>query len=106
MKTIKIISTVTLAILLSVKAWAQDSGKEQLVVPLSDPGKPYKLDVGLIDGSITVTGYEGKDIIIDVYSGDKRKNSEEHGSGMRRLSGGSNAEREDQEHDNQVLVHG
>ena len=106
MKTIKIISTVTLAILLSAKAWAQDSGKEQLVVPLSDPGKPYKLEVGLIDGSITVTGYEGKDIIIDVYSSDKRKGGEEHGSGMRRLSSGNSAEVEAQEHDNQVSVHG
>ncbi len=76
MKTIKTISTITLAIILSAKAWAQDSGKEQLVVPLSDPGKPYKLEVGIIDGSITVTGYEGKDIIIDVYSGHKRKNEE------------------------------
>ena len=66
MKTIKMISTIAIAILLSTKAWAQDSGKEQLVVPLSDPGKPYKLEVGLVDGSITVTGYEGKDIIIDV----------------------------------------
>src|ERR1700744_5284309 len=106
MKTIKIISIVTLAILLSAKAWAQDSGKEQLTVPLSDPGKPYKLDVGLVDGSITVTGYEGKDIIIDVYSGDKRRGGEEHGSGMRRLSSGNSAEVEADEHDNQVNVHG
>jgi DUF4097 and DUF4098 domain-containing protein YvlB len=106
MKTIKLISTVTLAILLSAKSWAQDSGKEQLVVPLSDPGKPYKLGVSLVDGSITVTGYEGKDIIIDVYSGDKRKNGEEHSSGMRRLSNSNNAEVEAQEHDNQVNIYG
>src|ERR1700743_210734 len=106
MKTIKIISTVTFAILLSAKTWAQDSGKEQLVVPLSDPGKPYKLEVGLIDGSITVTGYEGKDIIVDVYANDKRRGGEEHGSGMRRLSSGNSAEVEAQEHDNQVSVHG
>jgi DUF4097 and DUF4098 domain-containing protein YvlB len=106
MKTIKFIGTLTIALLLTTRIWAQDGAKEQLTVPLSEPGKPYKLDVHLIDGSITVTGYEGKDIVIEAISGDKKKNNEERSNGMRRLNAGNNAEIQAEERNNQVTVHG
>jgi len=44
MKTTRIISTLAIAMFLSANAWAQDTAKEQLVVPLSSPGKPFKLE--------------------------------------------------------------
>ncbi|MEO6632693.1 MAG: hypothetical protein ABIN13_13255, partial [Mucilaginibacter sp.] len=62
MKTIKITIALAAAMLINTALWAQTPEKQQLTVPLSQPGKPYKLSVGLVDGSITVTGYEGKDI--------------------------------------------
>jgi hypothetical protein len=48
-KTIKIAGILMLALLLSTRTWAQGNTSEQLVVPLSDPGKPYKLYAHLIN---------------------------------------------------------
>jgi DUF4097 and DUF4098 domain-containing protein YvlB len=106
MKTIKFTGTLILAVLLSARLWAQDSEKGQLVVPLSDPGKPYKLKVDLVNGSITVTGYEGKDIIIDAQGEERKKQSKEGPNGMRRLSGGNSLDIQAQENNNEVDVHG
>jgi hypothetical protein len=74
MKTMKIVTAFVLTMILSGQAMAQQAAeqKEQLVVPLSEPGKPFKLNVGLINGSIKVVGYEGKDVVIDTGE-DKRK---------------------------------
>ena len=107
MKTIRFTGILLLTALLSTRLWAQDGEKGQLVVPLSDPGKPYKLEVGLINGSITITGYEGKDIIIDAQ-GEERKHREKEPApgGMRRLSAVSNLDVQAQENNNQVNVHG
>lgn len=70
MKTIRIAAAFLLATVLSAGAMAQQQStadqKEQLVVPLSEPGKPYKLNVHMIYGSIKVVGYEGKDLVIDI----------------------------------------
>jgi hypothetical protein len=108
MKTIKIAGTIILVMLLTGRLWAQGSEKtQQLVVPLSQPGKPYKLDVGLLSGSITVTTYEGKDVIIDVQSDEERRgrDGDERVNGMRRL-GANNMSVEAEEINNQVTVHG
>lgn len=74
MKLIKITGALLVALMMTVNADAQGEKKEQLVVPLSQPGKPFKLHVGLTNGSITVVTYEGKDIVIDADAdGDLRK---------------------------------
>jgi len=110
MKTIKIAGILMMAgaTMLTTRLWAQGNDKQQLVVPLSSPGKPYKLDVGLINGSITVTGYEGKDVIIDIQSDEDKggKAGEDRVNGMRRLSGGNNMDVQADENNNQVNVHG
>ena len=61
---------------------------EQLVVPLSNPGKSYSLKVGLINGSIKVTGSTGKDIIIDVTPepNSKKEAIEDQGNGMKKIN--------------------
>ncbi|AYL94889.1 DUF4097 family beta strand repeat-containing protein [Mucilaginibacter celer] len=107
MKAIKFTSTLMLTLLLSARLWAQDGDKGQLVVPLSEPGKPYKLDVGLVNGSITVTGYDGKDIVIDAQ-GEERKHREKETApgGMKRLFAGSNLDVQAQENNNTVSIHG
>ena len=107
MKAIKFTGTLMLTLLLSARLWAQDGDKGQLVVPLSDPGKPYKLDVSLVNGSITVTGYEGKDIIIDAQ-GEERKHREKETApnGMKRLSAVNNLDVQAQENNNTVNIHG
>ena len=44
---------------------AQDVQTDHAVVSLSNPAKPGTLEVDINEGSITVRGYEGKDVIID-----------------------------------------
>lgn len=76
-------SCLTLLVLLTGNLQAQGDAKEQLTVPLSEPGKPYKLNVNLLNGSIKVVGYEGKDIMIDVQQGSERvKKNKDKGEGM------------------------
>jgi hypothetical protein len=78
MKTVKIITAFLLTMAFSTGVMAQQQsatdGKEQLVVPLSEPGKPYKLKVHMITGSIKVVGYEGKDVVIDISQEDNDRN--------------------------------
>jgi hypothetical protein len=46
-------------------AQAKEEAPERAVVPLSSPGKPAKIEVSVIRGSITVKAYEGKEVIVE-----------------------------------------
>ncbi len=46
-------------------AGADTSAPERIVVPLTNPGKPALIEAELMFGSIKITGYEGKDVIVD-----------------------------------------
>jgi hypothetical protein len=107
MKTIKIASVCAMAILLTTRLWAQNNEK-QITVPLTNPGKPYKLEVGLVDGSITVTGYEGKDVIIEAQSeeGKKGHDDDRGPGGMHRIGANGNADINAQENNNDINVGG
>ena len=80
---------------------------EQLTVPLTNPGKPYTLDVSLLTGSITVTGYSGSDIVIDVTSEPSEEDHEaaETENGMRRISATRGYEITANENNNVISVH-
>jgi len=80
---------------------------EQLTVPLSNPGKPYTLDVSLLTGSITVTGYSGLDIVIEVTSepSEEAQEAGETENGMRRISGTRGYEITANENNNVISVH-
>jgi hypothetical protein len=73
---------------LSNISYAQSENKETLIVPLSTPGKPGKLEVSLMRGSIHIVGHAGKDIIIEATAnGDNKENKKpEPANGMRRLT--------------------
>lgn len=45
---------------------AQGNGSQRLVVPLSDPAEPARLEVGLLMGSIRVEAHEGAEVIVEV----------------------------------------
>jgi len=45
--------------------FAQEIPADRLVVPLSDPARPGMIKAGLINGGITVKGYEGKEVIVE-----------------------------------------
>lgn len=105
-KTIKVMGVMIVTLLLTAQVWAQSGSSEQLVVPLSDAGKPYKLNARLVSGSITVVGYEGKDIVIDAQSGEERKGRVKEGpNGMKRLIGNSNLDITAEENNNQINIH-
>ncbi|MEO8172704.1 MAG: DUF4097 family beta strand repeat-containing protein [Sediminibacterium sp.] len=109
MKTIKIITAFVVTLVLSGQTMAQQAAeqKEQLVVPLSQPGKPFKLTVSLLAGSIKVVGYEGKDVVIDVSGEDKRKKGggSDKSGGMKRITAGNGLDVSAEENDNNVRVH-
>lgn len=85
---------------------AQSESQEQLVVPLSNPGQQYTLKVNIVEGSIKVTGYEGKEVIIDVKTpaNKESKDSKETVNGMRRIASSSGYEVTAKENDNKVTV--
>ncbi len=127
MKTIKIAAAFLMMIAVCTGIKAQSDQKEQLVVPLSEPGKPFKLNVSLLNGSIKVVSYEGKDVVVDVQSGsmtekkalklqkggssinlniDVNTNSEKNNSnGMKRINAGNNFDVTAEEKNNRVTVH-
>jgi hypothetical protein len=83
---------------------AQSDATQQLVVPLSDPGKPYTLDVHVMHGSIKVVGYEGKDVVIDVVADTVTHRGGELHNGMRKLGGGESLDFTAQENGNVINV--
>lgn len=103
MKKLKITGALIMAMALCQNLSAQT---EQLVVPLSTPGKAYTLDVKLISGSIKVAVYDGKDIIIDASArtDGKKEESKEGPGGMRRISSGNGINVTAEEKDNKVTV--
>lgn len=48
--------------------FAQEDIVDELSVPLSKPGEPMSLELGLLYGSIHVTGYEGKTVEIEAIT--------------------------------------
>ena len=60
-----ILKTILILSLLSIPPLtALENPSEQIIVPLSEPGKPGLLIVDQVKGSISVTGYDGDVVII------------------------------------------
>jgi DUF4097 and DUF4098 domain-containing protein YvlB len=69
--------------------FAQSESKETLTIPLTDPTKPGTLEVGLISGSIHVTGHTGNQVIVDAAAKTEEKRNKPNdteANGMRRIS--------------------
>ncbi|MGH7495268.1 MAG: DUF4097 family beta strand repeat-containing protein [bacterium] len=52
-------------LLLGNLVFAQSPGMDRLTIPLSDPARPVTLKAGLMNGGITVTGYAGKEVLVE-----------------------------------------
>ncbi|WP_400191606.1 DUF4097 family beta strand repeat-containing protein [Hymenobacter sp. B81] len=87
---------------------AQTAGKEQMVVTLSNPGKPGVLHLKLVGGAIRVVGHSGKDVVVDMStrgrSGRDESRSPEPPGGMRRISQAGGLDVTAQEKDNHVYL--
>jgi len=83
-------------------AWSQDAS-DRITVPFSDPSRPHTLKVGLINGGITVKGYDGKEAVIESRGSsdgeDRHRGRAPRGAdGMKRITNtsmGLTAEEED-----------
>lgn len=75
-----------LVLFLSNSATAQ----KQLAVPLSNPGQPGKLQLGLVRGTVEISGYDGNEVIIRYGSDNEIEEKQEvTKEGLRRISGNS-----------------
>ena len=87
------LSIVTVLILVGGFAFAQQATGDRINVSFSDPSKPGRVEVYVESGSITIKGYNGKDVIIDATIGAKRSTGEEQekeisekAQGMKRIT--------------------
>ncbi len=89
MKSTKIILWGFLLILITVVSiQAQTDPTDRVVVKLSDPTKPAYVECGLVNGGITVTGYDGQEVIIEAKTKTKKISEEsrtEKSKGMFRI---------------------
>jgi hypothetical protein len=105
MKKMKTTIIAVFGLLLAASAVAQKGSTETLTVPLSSPGKPYTLKVHLVSGSLKFTGYEGKDVVINVTPrNEDEEDNNKTVNGMRRLNTHGNFEVTAKEADNTVTV--
>jgi hypothetical protein len=68
-------------------AWPQEPTPDRVTVPFSDASRPRTLKSSLINGSITVKGYDGKDAIVEARPepGRRRRAERERSDGLRRI---------------------
>jgi hypothetical protein len=90
-------------LLLNITLLAQDPNVVK--VPITDPSRPAHLKAEILQGSITVRGYEGKEVIVDSGSArvDEKDRVPEKAKGLRRIDmrrAGLTVE----EQDNRVVV--
>jgi hypothetical protein len=53
-------------VMVSQQMFGRQSNPERFTIPLSDPARPVFLKASLMAGSISVKGYAGKEVIVDV----------------------------------------
>src|SRR5205807_2560758 len=53
------------AVLALGAAMLAQTAPDKVTVPLTDPARPAMVKVNLINGGITVKGYEGKDVVVE-----------------------------------------
>lgn len=106
MKIVKIVCVYLLSLLLVMQGNAQSKTGEQLTIPLSEPGKPYKLDIHLMNGPITITVYDGKEILLDAQPGNDSEEDEEKQSsnGMKKIPAGNIMDLTAEEKNNSVRI--
>ena len=106
--------TLTKAVLLILligatgRVQAQTKGTQEMVVPLSEPGKPATIEAKLMSGSVKVIGYDGKDVIVQVMIDSAKEKEEEDGDddakGMKRIGTTGGLDVRAEEHDNVVRI--
>ena len=63
LRAFRVVARVVLISILLVAVGEAQSDK--VTVPLTDPARPSTVKASLVNGSITVTGYDGKDVVVE-----------------------------------------
>jgi hypothetical protein len=83
---------------------ANSSAQEKIAVPLSNPNNSGVLKMGIVSGAITITGYNGKEVIvIGTRRAEKKRKSKPNKYGLKKISNKS-MEFSVEEYDNTVKV--
>lgn len=103
MKNLNLVLSALLVLAISC-ATAQKKEIDLFTIPLSNPGNPGTLEVEQLTGSIMVTAYEGKEVIVKVTMNEEKKREEKTKNGLKRI-GNSNLNISAEENDNEVQIH-
>lgn len=98
---------LVLLLLGSVRSsFGQEAAQQQLTVSLSAPSKPGSLAVELVHGSIHVTGYGGKDVVIDAVARSSKhpSTSPSSAAGLKRISAANSLNLTAEEKNNRVEI--
>ena len=71
---------LTTLILVTGSALCQENQPDRVTVPFSDASRPRMVKCSLLNGAISVKGYEGKDVIVEART---------HSEGRRQHRAGS-----------------
>ncbi len=77
-KFIKYVLAAILCTALPATAFSQESDSDHFTIPLSDPSREATVKVNLFNGSITVKGYDGQEIIADMEYRENHKPKKRH----------------------------
>src|SRR6266566_4178667 len=61
----------------------ESSGPDHFAVPLSDPSRPARVEASLVNGGITVKGYDGKEVVVEARA--RNRESARSNSNMKRI---------------------
>jgi DUF4097 and DUF4098 domain-containing protein YvlB len=81
----KSVWSVFLAAAFACGAMAQEASGDKVSVAFSDPSRPGLVKVSLIHGSITITGYNGKEVVIEARNRTSSRRSKSAPDGLKRI---------------------
>lgn len=93
--------------LISAAALLAQDNVERATVPLHDPSRPATIRAHMMNGGITVKGYDGKEVLVEGHQRadhEGRRSQPQRADGMRRLDLPGNAGLDVTEEDNVVVI--
>ena len=98
----KAIKSIAVAVLFLMVA--NSSAQERIAVPLSKPNSSGTLQMGIVSGAITITGYTGKEVVvIGTKRVEKKRKNKSNKYGLKKISNNS-MEFSVEEYENTVRV--
>lgn len=95
---------IALLVLAITASHAQTKEIDLFTIPLSNPEDSGTLEVEQLTGSITVTAYEGKEVIVKVTMDEEKEKTQKTKDGLKRI-GSSSLNISAEENGNRVQIH-